>query len=90
MTVATVSLIMYFEIPYSQQSTFWQPLHCVPSTKLNLPIIPESAYASALKEYKDINETDSEGNSVLAPELFPYANCTASGSVSYYFSPPVF
>ena len=34
----------------------------VPSTKLNMPIIPESAYTSTLKEYKDINETDSEGN----------------------------
>ena len=33
----------------------------VPSTELNLPIIPESAYASALKEYKDINKTDSDG-----------------------------
>ena len=29
-------------------------------------------------------------NSVLAPELFPYANYTASGSVLYYFFPPCF
>ena len=53
---------MYFEIPYSQQSTFGSHFTGVPSTELNLPIIPESAYASALKEYEDINETDSEGN----------------------------
>ena len=33
----------------------------VPSTKLNLPIIPESAYASALKEYEDINDSEGDG-----------------------------
>ena len=59
MTVATVSFIMYFEIPYP---LFGSHFTGVPSTELNLPIIPESAYASALKEYEDINETDSEGN----------------------------
>ena len=34
----------------------------VPPTELNLPIIPESAFAAALKEYEDLVETDSEGD----------------------------
>ena len=35
----------------------------VPPTELgNLPIIPASAYAAALKEYEDLDETDSEGD----------------------------
>jgi hypothetical protein len=34
----------------------------VPPTDLNLPVIPESAYADALKEYEDMDETDSEGD----------------------------
>ena len=33
-----------------------------PNTELNLPVIPASAYAAALKEYEDLDETDSEGD----------------------------
>jgi hypothetical protein len=33
-----------------------------PTDELNLPVIPESAYAAALKEYEDLDETDSEGD----------------------------
>ena len=33
-----------------------------PTTELNLPVIPASAYAAALKEYEDLDETDSEGD----------------------------
>ena len=34
----------------------------VPPTELNLPVIPASAFAAALKEYEDMDETDSEGD----------------------------
>ena len=34
----------------------------LPTTKLNLPVIPASAYAATLKEYEDLDETDSEGD----------------------------
>jgi len=34
----------------------------VPPTELNLPVIPASAYTAALKEYEDMEETDSEGD----------------------------
>ena len=36
----------------------------VPPTKLDLPVIPASAsgYTAALKEYKDKDKTDSEGD----------------------------
>ena len=34
----------------------------VPPTELNLPVIPTSAYAAALKEYEEMEETDSEGD----------------------------
>ena len=34
----------------------------MPPTKVNLPVIPASAYAAALKEYEDMEETDSEGD----------------------------
>ena len=54
-----VSFIMYFEIPYSQQSTFWQPLRWCTIHQAQLA---QSAYAYTLKEYEDINETDSEGD----------------------------
>ena len=33
-----------------------------PPPELNLPVIPASAYAAALKEYEDLDETDSEGD----------------------------
>ena len=56
-----VSSIMYLKIPYNNP-LFGSHFTGVPTTKLNLPIIPESAYTSALKEYEDINETDNEGD----------------------------
>ena len=34
----------------------------VPPTELNLPVIPTSAYADALKKYEDLDETDDEGD----------------------------
>ena len=33
-----------------------------PPPELNLPVIPASAYAAALKEYEDLDKTDSEGD----------------------------
>ena len=56
-----VSSIMYLKIPYNNP-LFGSHFTGVQSTELNLPIIPESAYASTLKEYEDINKTDSEGD----------------------------
>ena len=57
--------ILYFFFPISVEFYYindYLQINYVPSTELNLPIIPGSAYASALKEYEDINKTDSEGD----------------------------
>ena len=57
-----VSLLCILKYLTHNNPLFGSNFAGVPSTELNLPIIPESAYASALKEYEDINETDSEGD----------------------------
>jgi CRISPR/Cas system CMR subunit Cmr4 (Cas7 group RAMP superfamily) len=33
-----------------------------PTDQTNLPVIPASTFAAALKEYEDMDETDSEGD----------------------------
>jgi hypothetical protein len=47
---------------YVFRNTLLTTIHFLAATMLNLPIIPESAYAAALKEYEDMDETDSEGD----------------------------
>ena len=50
-----------FILGYITHNKFFSDSHHagVPPTKLNLP---ESAFAATLKEYEDLDETDSEGD----------------------------
>ena len=59
----------YYSIYISKNLTHNNPLsgshHAgVPPTdsQLNMPVIPVSTYTAALKEYEDLDETDSEGD----------------------------
>ena len=65
----------------------YHPLSSTCPLFLNLPMLP--LWKNTRISTKLIVRAMA-GNSVLAPELFPYANCTDSGSVLYYFFPPVF
>ena len=63
--MAWVSIIqvMYFE-NLTHNNPLSGSLHTgVPLTdsQLNMSVIPVSAYTAALKEYEDLDETDSEG-----------------------------
>jgi hypothetical protein len=67
----------------------------VPPTEAKLPAIPASAYAAALKEYEDMEDTDSEGDDLSwwfrtsniffeIVSIFWIVYYIASGNVSYY------
>ena len=53
---------IFYVSRYSQNTLSGSHHAGVPPTDVNLPIIPASAYAAALKEYEDLDETDSEGD----------------------------